>query len=302
MMKPGVLLSLAAALYAAPQRPPIVGIANIAVKVSSLDAARKFYGTALGYQEAFTVKQAAGHPDLVCFKINDRQYIEVSPELKDEKEDRLIHIGFETADARKLRDYFASKGVEVPAKIVPDAAGNLSFVVTDPDHHAVEFVQYMPKSILQRNAGKFMSDARVSDHALHVGIHVLDRAAADRFYADILGFRLMWAGGPKDDHLDWISLLVPEGTDWIEYMTNAPDPTPRQLGGMHHICLGVMDVQKPYKTVIERGYKPPREPNLARDGRWLVHFYDADMTRTELMIRKPVKTPCCTPMHDPSIE
>jgi catechol 2,3-dioxygenase-like lactoylglutathione lyase family enzyme len=302
MLKLGALLSLAAALAAAPQRPPIVGIANIAVKVSDLDAARKFYGQALGYQEAFTLKQGAGHPDLLCFKINDHQYIEVSPELKDEKEDRLIHIGFETADARKLRDYFASKNIDVPAKIPVDAAGNLSFTVTDPDHHTVEFVQYMPQSVHSRYFGKFMSDARVSDHALHVGIHVVDRAAADRFYADVLGFRLMWAGGPSDDHVNWISLLVPDGTDWVEYMTNTPDPTPRQLGGMHHICLGVMDIQKPYKTVIERGYKPPREPILARDGRWLANFFDPDLTRTELMIRKPVKTPCCTPMHDPSIE
>ena len=85
-------------------------------------------------------------------------------------------------------------------------------------------------------------------------------------------------------------------------MTNAPNPTPRQLGGMHHICLGVMDIQKPYQTVIERGHKRPREPVLARDGSWLANFYDADLTRTELMIRTPVKTPCCTPMHDPSIE
>jgi hypothetical protein len=36
-----------------------------------------------------------------------------------------------------------------------------------------------------------------------------------------------------------------------------------------------MDIQKPYQTVIERGYKPPREPVLARDGRWLANFYDA---------------------------
>ena len=112
MAKFGALWLAAAGVSAfatAAQRPPIVGIANIALKVSDLDSARKFYGQALGYQEAFTLKQSAGHPDLVCFKINDHQYIEVSPELKDEKEDRLIHIRFETADARRLRDYLPVK-------------------------------------------------------------------------------------------------------------------------------------------------------------------------------------------------
>jgi len=135
MAKFGALWLAAAGVSAfatAAQRPPIVGIANIALKVSYLDSARKFYGQALGYQEAFTLKQSAGHPDLVCFKINDHQYIEVSPELKDEKEDRLIHIGFETADARRLRDYLAGKGIDVTAEIAPGADGNLSFTVRTP--------------------------------------------------------------------------------------------------------------------------------------------------------------------------
>jgi lactoylglutathione lyase len=285
-------------LAAAPQRPPIVGIANIAVKVSNLDAARNFYGHVLGYQEAFSIKQAGGGPDLVCFKVNDRQYMEIAPELKDPQEDRLIHIGFETRDARKLRAYLAAKGVGTPAKVAKDAAGNLTFVVKDPDGHAVEFVQYEPGSVQSRNFGKFLTDTRVSDHMLHVGIHVKDRAKADAFYKDILGFRLLWEGGPESNPSAWVSYLLPDGSDWVEYMTT-PNPNVRQLAGMHHACLGVMDVQKPYEAVVERGYKPPGKPLIARDGRWLANFYDPDFTRTEIMIRKPVQKPCCTEMHDP---
>jgi lactoylglutathione lyase len=291
----------AGAFAADPQRPPIVGIANFAAKVSNLDAARNFYGRVLGYQEAFTVKQAAG-VDLICFKVNDHQYLEIAPGLKDEKDDRLIHIAFETKDARKLRDYLAAKGVKVPAKVAKDPAGNLSFTVMDPEDHAVEFVQYLPGSIHSRNSGKFMPDTRVSDHMLHVGIHVLDRAKADAFYKDILGFRLLWEGGPPNNTSAWISYLVPDGSDWVEYMMGNPTPTPRQLGGMHHACLGVMDIQKPYDTVVTRGYTPPNKPILARDGRMLANFFDPDLTRTEMMIRKPVQTPCCSEMHDPYIK
>jgi lactoylglutathione lyase len=291
----------AGAFAAEPQRPPIVGIANFAAKVSNLDAARNFYGRVLGYQEAFTVKQAAG-ADLVCFKVNDRQYLEFAPGLKDEKEDRLIHIAFETKDARKLRDYLAAKGVKVPAKVAKDPAGNLSFTVMDPEDHAVEFVQYLSGSIHSRNFGKFIPDTRVSDHMLHVGIHVLDRAKADAFYKDILGFRFLWEGGPPNNTSAWISYLVPDGSDWVEYMMGNPTPTPRQLGGMHHACLGVMDIQKPYDTVVARGYTPPNKPILARDGRMLANFFDPDLTRTEMMIRKPVQTPCCSEMHDPYIK
>jgi catechol 2,3-dioxygenase-like lactoylglutathione lyase family enzyme len=136
---------------------------------------------------------------------------------------------------------------------------------------------------------------------LHVGIHVTDPPKSDKFYKDILGFRLMWEGGPQTNPKAWISYLVPNGSDWLEYMAGGgANPNPRQLAGMHHVCLEVMDIQKPYETVLARGYTPNR-PNVARDGRWLDNFYDPDGTRTELMIRRPVEKPCCTELHDPYI-
>src|SRR5450759_3278876 len=132
---------LAASAHAA-QRPRIVGIANIAVKVDNLEEARKFYSGVVGMEEAFQTRDAGVPGDLACFKVNDHQYVEVSPTLKSETEDRLIRIGFETDDARKLRDFLASKGVKVPSKVDTDPNGNLSFEVQDPDGHTVQFVQY----------------------------------------------------------------------------------------------------------------------------------------------------------------
>jgi lactoylglutathione lyase len=273
-------------------RPKITGIANIAVKVESLDEARKFYTGVVGLEEAFP---AAG--GRVAFKVNDRQYVEVSPTLKGD-EDRLIHIGFETADARKLRDYLASKGIAAPARVDKDANGNRSFVVNDPDGHAVQFVEYLRGSVHTRNFGKHLGPARISDHMLHVGVRVIDPAKADAFYKDVLGFRLQWKGGPADDRFEWISMMVPDGYDWLEYMVRPTAQTPRQLGVLHHYALESMELQQVYKTVVERGYKPPQEPNIARDGRWLLQLYDKNFTRTEMMIRKPVRTPCCSPNLD----
>jgi catechol 2,3-dioxygenase-like lactoylglutathione lyase family enzyme len=276
----------------AAERPRITGIANIAVKTDNMAEARRFYSGVVGLAEAF----ATG--DLVHFKVNDRQFVEVSPTLKGESEDRLIHIGFETNDARKLRDYLASKGVQVPAKIEKDANGNRSFVVQDPDGHSVQFVQYMRGSVQSRDAGKHLAASRISDHMLHVGVLVKDPEKADAFYKDILGFRLQWKGGRSDDRFEWISLMVPDGYDWIEYMVRDTKPTPQQLGVLNHYALSTMDVQQIYKTVVERGYKPPQEPAIARDGRWLLQLYDKNFTRTEMMIRKPVQKPCCSPNLD----
>jgi lactoylglutathione lyase len=279
------------------ERPRIVGIANIAVKVDNLDDARKFYSGVVGMDEAFATKDPAVAGDLACFKVNDRQYVEVSPTLKGD-DDRLIRIGFETSDARKLRDYLDGKGVPVPAKVDKDANGNRSFVVKDPEGHTVQFVQYMPGSVHSRNFGKHLAATRISDHILHVGVRIVNPAKADTFYRDILGFRLQWKGGPTDTKFEWISYMVPDGYDWIEYMVRDTQPTPQQLGVLHHYALGTLDIQQVYKTVVERGYKPPREPNIARDGRWLLQLYDKNFTRTEMMIRKPVQAPCCSPNLD----
>src|SRR5687767_812789 len=116
----GLLLAVPVGRAAAePKRPKITGIASFAAKVESLDEARKFYGGVVGFAEAFTTKDPLVDGELVAFKVNDTQFVEVSPTLKGD-EDRLIRIGFETTDARGLRDYLAAKGVEVPAKVDTD--------------------------------------------------------------------------------------------------------------------------------------------------------------------------------------
>ncbi|HEY6293742.1 MAG TPA: VOC family protein [Terriglobia bacterium] len=284
---------------AAVERPSIVGVAHIGLQTDNLAAAREFYGHVLGYQEPFTVDKPTGGLMLTYFKVNDHQYIEVFPELKSPTEDRLSHIAFETTDATKLRDYLAGRGVSVPATLKPGLDGNLSFEVQDPDGHTVEFVQYLPGSLHSRNFGKFLPDTRISDHMIHVGVVVSDRAAADRFYKDVLGFQLMWQGGMKDDRTDWVDMRVPEGTDWLEYMLNVHNPSPQTLGVMHHFALGVPNIQVAFKTVTERGYHKGDQPKIGRDGKWQLGLFDPNGTRAEVMEFKPVETPCCSPMVTP---
>ncbi len=233
---------------------------------------------------------------LTYFKVNDHQYVEVFPELKDFKQDRLSHISFETTDAEQLRAYLASRGVKVPDNLEPMLDGNRGFDVDDPDGHDVEFVQLMPGSLHSKNFGKFLPDSRIAQHMIHVGVVVRDRAAADHFYKDILGFRETWHGGMKDSDTDWVDMRVPDGTDWLEYMLNVKDPDPKELGVMHHLALGVPNVKAGYKTVVSRGYEPYEKPEIGRDGKWQFNLYDPNFTRVELMEPKPVKKPCCSPM------
>ncbi|MGA2185117.1 MAG: alpha/beta hydrolase fold domain-containing protein [Bryobacteraceae bacterium] len=280
-----LLLSFGLVAQGAVSRPPIVGVAHVALRTNDLAAARNFYGRVLGFPTLIT--------GTAYFQVNARQYIEVHPDLTNDSQDRLIHIAFETTDAKQLRDYLASRGVKVPDEAAKDRNGDLSFELTDPDGHVVEFVQYLKGDLYDRDFGKDLPATRVSERIIHAGFIVKDREAEDRFYRDILGFRETWHGGMKDRVADWVDMRVPDGADWLEYMLNVHDTSARTRGVMNHLALGVPDVQPGYRTVVERGLNPEK-PKIGRDGKWQLNLYDPNFTRAELMEPKPVETPCCS--------
>ena len=289
-----LLIASVAAAADAPSRPPIVGLAHVAFYVGDIAQAEEFYGHVLGYAH-LSLNKPDGSLMLNCYKVNDHQYIEILPGLQGDA-DRLSHVAFETTDARKLRDYLDSKGIKVPASLKPGLDKNLSFTVDDPEGRRIEFVQYMPGSIHSEKFGTLMPDTRASSHMIHGGFVVHDRAAEDRFYKDILGFKVMWYGGPKDDQVNWVDMRVPDGADWLEYMLNVNNPTPKTRGVMNHLALGVEKMEPAHQVVLNHKGNPPQPPKIGRDGKWQLNLYDPDLTRVELMEFKPVETPCCSPM------
>jgi len=142
----------------------------------------------------------------------------------------------------------------------------------------------------------------VSRHMIHAGFLVYHREAADHFYRDILGFRPYWHGGMKDDVTEWVSLQVPDGTDWIEFMVNQPEHADLQLTGvMNHISLGVADIKKAQAMLESHGWKPhgDEKAQMGKDGKWQLNLYDPDLVRVELMEFKPVQKPCCSDFTGP---
>lgn len=280
-------------------RPPIVGVAHIALQTNNVEGAKQFYGHALGLSDLAATKPEAGAP-LMFFKVNDHQYIQVMPGLQSDEQDRLVHIAFETTDAKKLRSYLASRKVTVPDHLEKDSEGNLSFHIRDAENHEVEFVQYLRGSAQSRQFGKLLNDERVSKRVIHVGFIVHDRAAADALFRDVLGFQLMWYGGRTEERVDYVDMRVPDGSDWLEYMLNVSNPTPRTRGVMNHLALGVPEIQAAFHAITERGLVPPQAPKLGVDGKWQLNLYDPNLTRTELMEFRPVGKPCCSPMLLPA--
>jgi catechol 2,3-dioxygenase-like lactoylglutathione lyase family enzyme len=273
-------------------RPPITGVAHVALKTNDLAAARRFYARDLGFSDALAMPEGRGPAAWV--KVNDHQYLEIYETLKSEDEDRLIEVAFETPDAKAMRDYLASKGVAVPARVEKGWDGNLSFPVNDPEGHRIVFVQYLTDSIPGKQFGLLMPATRVSEHMIHAGFLVKDRAAEDRFFRDILGFDQMWQGGKTETSADWVSMRVPEGEDWVEFMCNVQNPSPKTRGVMNHVAFGVPEMESAAKVLQARSAPMPEKAKIGRDGKWQLNLYDPNLTRAELMEPKPVEKPCCS--------
>jgi lactoylglutathione lyase len=258
----------------------------MAISVGDLDKARAYYKDFLGFSEPFSLTNPDGSVSLAFIKVNDYQYIEVSPGLKP-GDDRLRHIAFYTDDAERMRVYLASRGVTVPDRVSKGRSGNLNFNIKDPDGHTVEIVQYLPDGWAMRDKGKFMTDARISKRIAHVGILVGDANAAVHFYGGILGFQETWRGSSTGTVLSWINMHVPDGNDGIEFMLYKNLPAPDQRGTAHHFCLEVPSVSDALATLQGRPYAKtydrPLAPQTGINRRRQLGVYDPDGTRTELM-------------------
>ena len=271
---------------------PILGVADAALCVHDLAQARKFYGDFLGFAETFTLANPDGSLHLTWFKINDHQSIELFPEIAP-KTDRLIHVGFETDDAAGLR-------LELEPGAVAGARRNAEepdrfaahFTVRDPDGHVVEFLQYPPQSWIARDFGQHLPATRVSVHMTHVGIMVHNLAAALKFYRDTLGFTEVWRGSGNGKTLSWVSLRVPDGTDWVEFMLYGPMPNLAKIGVNHHLGLVVPDVNVAAAMLRDRplpaGATFDPVSIVGKDNKRQIHAFDPDGTRVEIMEAGPV--------------
>jgi catechol 2,3-dioxygenase-like lactoylglutathione lyase family enzyme len=286
-----VLLSTLATAADLPKRPRITGIAHISLFVHDMEKSRGYYKDFLGLGEPFSLDKPDGSLSMTFIKVNDRQYIELTPEPAPGT-DRLNHISVETDDIEGMRLYLASKGVKVPEKVGVVRIKNKAFNVKDPDGHTVEFVEYTPEGWSTREKGKFMSDSAPSHRMMHLGILVGSLEPAMKFYGDILGFQEIWRGSRDEKELSWVNMRVPDGDTYIEFMLYDKIPAETARGTAHHICLEVPDLEKA-KAALEanpaaRSYMRPMEIRTGINRKRQMNLYDPDGTRSELMEPKTV--------------
>jgi lactoylglutathione lyase len=277
------LSGLSGLSYGQSTQPRITGMAHMAYYTTDLKKARDYYEGWLGFQEAFVLKNPDGSDHVVFIKINDRQYIELFAETP--KNHGFVHdAGFETNDAKGMRDHLASAGVKVPDSVTKDETGNLVFDITDPSGFTIQIVQYLPNSLTSKTKGKFMSASRISDHIDHIGLLVDDRQTSWDFYNRAFGFTKEGDGS---------KMAIPDSPDRFELGVEKKSPVAE--GRYHikdHICLGNSEVPK--MTAELRGKPQVNEfPAAIADthqlgnGKNVVEIYDLDKNRVEVM--EPLK-------------
>ena len=279
------VLQMGAHGQTASQRPHILGIDHVSFYTTAPDGVKKLYADVLGLSSGTTVE-----PGGTLRYIIGSQWVGYGAAPDPKAGDRMDHVAFATDDVKALRGYLLGKGIKAPE--IQERADHTRFLmVEDPEGHRVEFVQRVSGDTAPAAA------SAVSRHMIHAGFLVYHREAEDHFYREVLGFRPYWHGGMKDNETDWVSLQVPDGTDWLEYMLNQPEhPDLRLTGVMNHISLGVVNMKKAQAILEAHGWKPhgDEKAQMGKDGKWQLNLYDPDFTRVELMEFKPVQKPCCS--------
>ncbi|MFL6444426.1 MAG: VOC family protein, partial [Candidatus Sulfotelmatobacter sp.] len=271
-------------------RPRITGIDHVAFYTTNPDGVKKLYSDILGLSAAAPIESGE-----TTRYMSGKQWVGYSAAPDPNATDRMDHLAFTTDNIAGLRRYLTQKGLK-PGQIQGRSDHSLSFALDDPEGHHVEFVERAKdeKAPAEPNA--------VSHRMIHAGFLAYNRAAADHFYREVLGFRPYWHGGMKDNETDWVSLQVPDGTDWLEYMLNQPaHPDLRLTGVMNHISYGVADMKQAQAVLESHGWKEHGDEHaqMGRDGKRQLNVFDPDLTRIELMEFKPAEKPCCSDFTAP---
>jgi catechol 2,3-dioxygenase-like lactoylglutathione lyase family enzyme len=299
-----LLCCAAATAQGQPTRPKILGIAGVTIYVSDAHKSRTFYDTLLDHEQnprhtkrCFWCEQPPSFDETV--HLNRFQSIGLNPAPSPIPENLIKDVGFWTDNVTALRDYLTANKIDF---WTPSGAKVKYLSLTDPEGHKIYFLETDgvlkdPKNTAIQTKGGYEGEI------IHAGFIVRDRAGTEHFYKDILGFRPYWHGGMKDNQTDWVSMQVPDGTDWLEFMVNVDSNADQRLRGiMNHIAIGVTDIHATQKRLIDNGVKLTEEPKLGRDGKWQLNLYDPDDTRVEFMEFKPAQKPCCSEFTGPHPE
>ena len=231
-----ILLLVPQAVPAPKPSPVLAGIAHVALRVTEVRKSREFYNR-LGFEEAFAFSDP-GKPPVSYLKVNDQQFIELYERSDDSQPLGLMHVCYEAGDINALHEYYVGRGVNIPAARKA-RAGNLLFVLHDPEDQVVEFTQYLPGSLHYQARGKYLSERRVSSRMVGATIPVKDIEAERSFYTSKLGF---------EDAAE-------KGAAHLRLSGNSGEAVELQSGPPARILFEVTDLERSARDLTGRGFQ-----------------------------------------------
>jgi catechol 2,3-dioxygenase-like lactoylglutathione lyase family enzyme len=256
---------------------PLRGIAHLAYRVTNLAAARHFWKDYLGFAEPFLLPNSN---TVAVIKINDQQYVELYEGPVVPPQYQLVNYGYQVSDVAAHRAQLAVNGVSVPASVSTNALGNLSFFSTDPDGHAIEWVQYLSTSLTGQTQGQAMPGTQVFGYIISTGGFTANSYALNNaFYITQCGFLPNGTSG-IDTHL----IGIPNSDGFYEHGTyNTLDAaTAGKKSQVDLLNFRGITIQQSVALLTNRDPSITIDLHLTTKGRYVGNVYDPDGTRVEL--------------------
>jgi len=156
----------------------------------------------------------------------------------------LMHVCYESTDIAVLRELLLKRSAD-PTEVKKARAGNLLFVLHDPENEVVEYTQYLPGSLHSEDHGKHLGLNRFSEHLGSIVIPVKHGKVEQDFYAEKLGFSRANAGeGPH-------GLREPGSTDSVELLETGKSTT--------RLYFLVTNLEKARRVLREAGIAPSKD-------------------------------------------
>ena len=232
-------LLLLSAIAGCAQSPELAGIAHVAFRVSDLEKSREFYQK-LGFEQAFAFDDQ-GKTSVAFIKINDRQFIELYPRKDDTQPLGLMHICFGTDNIDSVHSAYVKQQLQ-PTESKKARAGNLLFLLHDPEGHLLEYTQYMPDSLHSKSRGQHLGARRISQHLVRASAASDNISSQRAFFVLKLGF----ADGPAPT----ILRLAGNSGDEVELQSSTAKP---------RIVFAVASVRRAARELRRRGFPIHKE-------------------------------------------
>jgi catechol 2,3-dioxygenase-like lactoylglutathione lyase family enzyme len=142
----GLLLGLAIAPGSAQDQklPGDNYVNHVGFAVENFEEAMTFYTQKMGFREAFTVKDAAGKPQLAYVQVSRNTFVEIQ-QANANRKPGLNHFGLHVANLKDVVASLKTRGVMVDdVRVRPDDSSVSN--ATDPNGLRIEMFEFGPGS------------------------------------------------------------------------------------------------------------------------------------------------------------